>query len=481
MIPAAAQRRLDRANPVLIKDLRQFLRGRLFRGAFVLTLIVATIVASVILAEIDSWNRNQSGRDLFFGLSAAYTVAVFLVGPVLANRGMAAEREQHLLDALALTSLTPARIVAGKFAAAAVLTLLIFSAFLPGFAAAFSLFGVDTVLAGCILLLTTLAGCCLNMLGIWAACLARTALAGNLLLGLLLIALGGSCAAWIAASAALAFGLGGGGGALVQFLIGMLLTGALILGLCYWLYALSAWLLAHVAQPAIGRVRVAVVALTGAALLIAAFSLWDNHWPGPLHFAVSSLYAFATFLMLPNLCEPDVLDPRTRRELRRTEGRRSMMFLPGGGAATALWLTLLGGVTLLYLMPAGSRGGSWDTHGAQLPLGMLLLCLAAGTWLPARAGRAGAARPRWVFLAYAGVPIVAVAHVILAGIFGVVDSDAVGSLNPFGLLVLASDGRAGAGLVLWLIVGGAGLALAVRRIVGAVRQIRRARDAESPA
>jgi len=474
--PAALlRRRFAEVNPVLLKDLRQYLRGRLFRFAFIFTLVIVTTVASLVLSNINDRNRNSAGQEVFFSVHLVYVLAMFLVGPVLANRNMAAEREQLHLDALALTGLSPARIVAGKFFSAAGLSMLVSSAFLPAFAICYMLFGLDFVSATSALALTTLGGLGLNMLGIWAACLARTTLAANLLLGGLLIVLAGACALWTAFTTFVVFDsdISGFIGAWIWF-SGLLFLGLITCAGIFWFYGLAAWLIAHEAQSSVPRVRAAVLLVVAAALGWAATNVLIVKSAEAANTAGTVLYALATLLMLPSLCEPDAIGRRAALDLqRRGRTRLGFLFLTGGGSATLLWLLTLGAISLLFLLPTTPSSDVF-IH-PSLPFAMLCLCIAVGTWLPCFAGMPNAPRGWLLFFSYGALPVASLLHIVLGALFGALGDSGYDSLNPFLLLGLAGEEDAyHVGLSLWFLIAAIGLAGAIRRIAGAHEQKMRA-------
>lgn len=480
--PQLLRARLAEANPVLIKDLRQALRGRLFRSAFLLTLMVATVVAATTLANVHEWNRNSSGSDLFFGLTVAFVLISFLVAPVLANRAMAAEREPALFDALALTNLAPARIITGKFQSSLALTLLILLAFLPAFAAAATLYGLDLVVAFAVVLATLAAGAALNLLGIWAACVAGRGIAGNLMLGPLLIVLGGSSAAWIGLLLAFVFGLRVGAGmALGAILLSLACVTAMLCGLAYWVHALCAWLLSHAEHPDVTRPRRAAVVVTILGALIALLAILQSNVSGVPGAWAAALMFLVTCIMVPHLCERDGLGRRAELELR-AGARKSFLFLPGGAGATLLWLLLLAGAAALALMPTVKATFVSSGPGRALPLAMLAICLALGGILPVLAGKSHSSRVRWVVLTYAALPICTILHALLGVFGGSPESNGYWSLSPVGLIGMTSmQERAAVGLAFWCALGGLGLLFALARVQRGHRLVQDARRAGASA
>lgn len=111
--PAAALRDYpDALPPLLVKELRQGLRGRLF--------VIPFCILHGVLA-LGSLDRSLPAAQLFWlGLGAM----LILLLPSRNLSALGEERDANTLDTLLLTGLTPWRIVWGKWASAAALILL---------------------------------------------------------------------------------------------------------------------------------------------------------------------------------------------------------------------------------------------------------------------------------------------------------------------------------------------------------------------
>ena len=134
----------DRLNPVLVKEVRQALRGKQFRSAFIFTLVVSVIVAvSIVLGTAEQAEWTPIGPPFFMGVFACLTLAVIGFVPMAAFQSMGSEWDENTFDMLALSHLRPRHIVLGKLLAAGVQALLYFSIF--GFFSVFTflLGGVD--------------------------------------------------------------------------------------------------------------------------------------------------------------------------------------------------------------------------------------------------------------------------------------------------------------------------------------------------
>ncbi len=130
----------DRLNAVLVKDVRQALRGNYFRYTFWVTLSGATILAVLFLALEDRAPDGQQFLGVMFGFLAVATHALV---PFFAFVAMGGEWEENTYDLLSLSDLRPRQIVLGKILSSGVQAMLYYSAFGPFLVFAFLLQGVD--------------------------------------------------------------------------------------------------------------------------------------------------------------------------------------------------------------------------------------------------------------------------------------------------------------------------------------------------
>ena len=140
-----AERWTDRLNPILLKEVRQAMRGRYFKISFWFTLAVATIVGlSVCLVTIiDEGNDVVLGPPFFIAMFACLTLAAQVLVPFSSFLSMGGEWDENTWDLLVLSNLRPRQIVLGKVLSAGVQALLYYSAFGPFLVFAFLLRGVD--------------------------------------------------------------------------------------------------------------------------------------------------------------------------------------------------------------------------------------------------------------------------------------------------------------------------------------------------
>jgi len=138
------QRLSDALNPILLKEVRQAMRGRYFKYSFWFTLTVATLVGlSVLLVTMMNGDEDMLGPAFFIAIFACLALAAHVLVPFSAFLSMGGEWDENTWDLLVLSNLKPRQIVLGKVLSAGVQALLYYSAFGPFLVFAFLLRGVD--------------------------------------------------------------------------------------------------------------------------------------------------------------------------------------------------------------------------------------------------------------------------------------------------------------------------------------------------
>lgn len=141
------ERLTDRLNPILVKEVRQSLRGRYFRVSFWITLSLATVVGMTVLlvrfANQDDLALMVHGPEFFVAIFACLALATQILVPFSAFLSMGGEWDENTFDLLVLSNLKPWQIVIGKVQSAGVQALLFYSSFGPFLVFAFLLRGVD--------------------------------------------------------------------------------------------------------------------------------------------------------------------------------------------------------------------------------------------------------------------------------------------------------------------------------------------------
>ena len=132
----------DWLNPLLVKEVRQIVRGREFNYSFSLSLLAGLIVA--FLGGADALNgADGSGSWVFSGLITCLSILGLVIVPLGTFAALRGERAERTLDLITLTTLSPRRIVIGKLLAQSVKLVTLFAGLAPFIAMSFLLGGID--------------------------------------------------------------------------------------------------------------------------------------------------------------------------------------------------------------------------------------------------------------------------------------------------------------------------------------------------
>ncbi len=147
-LEAWLERRADRLNPIVVKEIRQGLRTKVFWVCFALMLF-ACLVISLIAFAMTRGGQDASGPEFFTAFFVCLGVVQFFVIPYSAYRSLAKEREEETWVLLTLTGLSPRRILRGKLVSFLVQAALYGSAAGPFVLFSYYLNGIDlpTILA----------------------------------------------------------------------------------------------------------------------------------------------------------------------------------------------------------------------------------------------------------------------------------------------------------------------------------------------
>lgn len=138
----------DRLNPIVVKELRQAVRGRFVAAVLLVFLLFELGTLTVFLLTTDTqdaaWLTGRGrGQDVFgFIIGVLFFVAIFTL-PIYVAARLMVEQANESLSLVFVTTLPPRRIVAGKLVATQVLAMLLFSACLPFVSFTYFLRGID--------------------------------------------------------------------------------------------------------------------------------------------------------------------------------------------------------------------------------------------------------------------------------------------------------------------------------------------------
>ena len=343
-------------NPVVIKELRQSVRSWAVTGMLLLFLAVLFITSIVFLVS-QSFDRNPSqelGGPMFQTFAGILTFASVVFIPLYLGIRVAVERIDSNPDLLYISTLTPGRIIRGKFFCGAYMAMLFFSACMPFMAFTNLLRGVDLPSVFFILFFLFLVVCTVNMLAIFLACLPMSRP-----FKILLALYGLIQSFWIVVPVVFASYtmMRSGVGAMMSagnFWIGCLTYGAIGFAVVGLLYVLS---VALISPPSANRalaVRgyIMVVWLLGGILSLG----WVVH-TGEADWVLAWLLPTFILMMLAllvTLSNSNQLSLRVRRAIPASGCKRFFAFLFFNGAAGGLiWVAAI--LALTYLAAAAVR------------------------------------------------------------------------------------------------------------------------------
>ena len=183
----------DRLNPILVKEVRQALRGKYFRVLFWITLFVGTLIGLGVVAGSVSSGSSDAGRVFFMSIFGVLAAAVHCFVPFSAFLSTSSEWDENTYDLLIISNLRPRQIVQGKLLSALIQSLLYYSTFGPFLVFAFLLNGIDL---GSVLVI--LAGSAATSVTLTLVGIAASSLATNKVMRIVVMALFGVglIAAW---------------------------------------------------------------------------------------------------------------------------------------------------------------------------------------------------------------------------------------------------------------------------------------------
>jgi hypothetical protein len=160
-------------NPIVIKELRQAVRSWAVTGMLLLflTILFITSLCFLVFQSFDVDPDEQLGGTMFSCFVSILAIASIFFIPLYMGIRVAAERRENNPDLLYVSTLSPARIIRGKFLCGAYVVLLFFSACMPFMAFTNLLRGVDLPSIFFILFYLFLGICTANMVAIFLACI----------------------------------------------------------------------------------------------------------------------------------------------------------------------------------------------------------------------------------------------------------------------------------------------------------------------
>lgn len=337
-------------NPVVVKELRQAVRSWAVTGTLLLFLLVLLCSAVVffVTQSFEVTTNQRLGADIFTTFSVILTGASLLFIPLYVGVRVANERQESDLDLLYISTLTPQRIIRGKFFCGAYVAVLFFSACMPFMTFTNLLRGVDLPSVFFALVCLFLAVCCAVQVAIFLACLPISKILK------ILVGMGaGFASCWLVVgltfwtSQMMQRGVGSMMSdrtfwATFLTVCGVVFSGTLLL---YFLsVALISPLSANRALPV--RIYMTIVWILTAVLSL-LWSRKQNDARLMLPWAITSFVVLGLSLVVI-VSNQDTLSVRVQRTVPERMPKRALAFLFYNGAAGGLvWLAALLGATYL--------------------------------------------------------------------------------------------------------------------------------------
>ena len=133
----------DALNPIVVKEVRQAVRGKFLIVVLMLFLVVQLVTMGMFLASKSTALSFNAGRTIFSVLLAILSATCLLFVPAYTGIRLAIERSDANVDLMFITTLRPRSIIWGKFLAALILTVLLYSACMPFMTFTYLLRGID--------------------------------------------------------------------------------------------------------------------------------------------------------------------------------------------------------------------------------------------------------------------------------------------------------------------------------------------------
>ena len=142
-----ARRLVDRANPIVVKEVRQAVRNKAYVALYQIVLFVCLAISLVACGSyVQTGNPQASiGDEVFIAFLFCLGITGIILMPMMAFQSMNSERTENAYELLSVSGLSPERIVRGKFGAILLQLTLLYSAYAPFMAFSYFLRGLDVV------------------------------------------------------------------------------------------------------------------------------------------------------------------------------------------------------------------------------------------------------------------------------------------------------------------------------------------------
>lgn len=373
----------DAINPIVIKELRQAVRGR-----FVVTVITLSLVAQLIAVAVmvmtarinmADVNAQPVGNTAFMVLfTLLFTACIFFV-PMYSGFRMAAERSDTNVDLLFITTIRARTIVLGKLMTALALVCLLFSTSLPFLIFSYVLRGIDFLSIAFVLAFALIIIATQTTVALFLACIPASK-PFKLLLALALFI--GTFTLYAPTLAVTNEVMRMGVAAVYQDKDAMTLTivfsGATLTFDAVLLVVTTAMIMPAAANRAL-PVRLALAGLWCISAAGAAAVTVPARSVVPLGLWAAMQLGIITLVLMSAIGERETWGPRVARTIPAAGLRRAAAFLFYSGAAGGtLWALGLMIATIAFYFAAGARSTALDDYETiGIHLINAALCIAA--------------------------------------------------------------------------------------------------------
>ena len=467
-------------NPVLVREVRQALRGRFFGVTFALVLTLSTLTSIGILLLTDE--STPLGQALLGGCIPFLMISTCYLVPIGAFYSLGAEHDDMTRDLLVMSNLSPGKIIRGKFISSFMLTLLFTITLAPFISLAALLRGVDLLQIASQLTMVIMKSALFIISALCLSSIAPNRSMRVVLMLLMVFLFMMADALMVPFGATMVVGFAGSSHSGFSWLPMVSLTYLLIGSFAY---ALARGRFTHPEEnrssPLRVHITVAVFAVNG---LFLCFPWLGS---GSLSMAVVSPRVLPTELLFTSLiglsiaaflfsCEPGNLKMRVKSQVpaKPISALLAWPYFPGGGRAV-VWYLLNAGVLLLL-----AGGGRWITslsfsidpsfQAAVLTVFVTLGCLLwPAALVPHHLGK-GSVRVMVILVPLMLILIGTISYEASRAAWnrGVLEHPIWGALSPLGLLTEVADhgfGRNRAAVLAIVAMGGMSLLLNLRRII----------------
>lgn len=142
MVPSLRDRLDERINPILVKEMYQAIRSRVFMTAFWLLLLISFTIYCLVYHNVE----YSTGKYMLSWFTPFLVIMVVFFIPSTAFFGLYREVTNKTLELVQVTRMSPHRLVRGLLCAAAVKVVLFYAILAPFVVTSFLFGGVDLVM-----------------------------------------------------------------------------------------------------------------------------------------------------------------------------------------------------------------------------------------------------------------------------------------------------------------------------------------------